>query len=126
MIDRASVQTWLDKYIEAWRTYDRQQIADLFCEDAVYHYNPFDEGDRGREAIIATWLDNPDSPESWHAEYYPIAVDGDVAVAHGRTQYFEDDRVTIRQEFDNIFVIRFDDDAKCAEFCEWYMVPRQD
>lgn len=124
MIDRASVQAWLDKYIEAWRTYDRQQIADLFAENAVYHHDPFDEGDQGREAIIAEWLDNPDKPGSWKAEYHPIAVDGDTAVVQGQTHYFNDDG-SIRQMFGNLFVIRFDDAGKCVEFTEWYMTPQR-
>jgi hypothetical protein len=53
-----------------------------------------------------------------------VAVDGNVAVAQGRTQYFQADGKTIRREFDNIFVMRFDDKGQCYEFCEWFMEPR--
>jgi hypothetical protein len=45
-MDRESVQAWLDKYIEAWRTYDPAQIGDLFSEDALYFYSPFDDEPR--------------------------------------------------------------------------------
>ena len=52
-----SLQLWLDKYVEAWRTYDSAQIGDLFSEDALYLYSPWDEDNpvRGREAIVAEW-----------------------------------------------------------------------
>ena len=39
----------------AWKTYDRDQVAALFAEDATYRYHPFDSGDdvlRGRDAIV--------------------------------------------------------------------------
>lgn len=29
------VQAWLDKYLEAWRTYDVEKISELFSEDAL-------------------------------------------------------------------------------------------
>ena len=51
----------------------------------------------------------------------PIAVDGDVFVAHGRTRYFTDDRSSVDREFANVFVCRFDEDGRCREFTEYYM-----
>ena len=40
------------------------KIGDLFSEDALYFYSPFDELNplRGREAIVADWLEGPDPP----------------------------------------------------------------
>ena len=49
-MDRARVQDWLDRYLEAWRTYDPALIGDLFSEDAEYRFHPFGEPVRGREA----------------------------------------------------------------------------
>src|SRR6266487_5971464 len=88
-MNRQSVQAWLDNYVEAWRTYDASQIGDLFSEDALYFYSPFDEHDpvRGRAAIVANWLEAPDASDSWKARYVPVAVEGTVAVAQGRTRY---------------------------------------
>jgi ketosteroid isomerase-like protein len=118
---RDDVQAWLDKYVEAWRTYDVEKISELFSEDALYLYNPFDEDDpvRGRAAIVADWLEKTDDPDSWRARYVPIAVDGSVAVAQGRTQYFQKDG-SLKREFDNIFVIHFDGEGRCSLFTEWY------
>src|SRR5688500_14545696 len=72
-MDHKSLQTWLDKYVEAWRTYNPAQIGDLFSEDALYFYSPWDEDNpiRGREAIVAEWRKEPDQSGSWEAHYAP-------------------------------------------------------
>jgi ketosteroid isomerase-like protein len=124
MIDHRSVTRWLQDYVSAWKSYDPQAIRALFSENATYRYNPYDEPVRGREAITANWLENRDAPNTYAAEYKPIAVDGDTAVANGRTRYFEADGKTLIRQFDNIFVLRFDDEGRCTEFCEWFMQPR--
>ncbi len=124
-MNREILQAWLDNYVEGWRTYDESKIADLFSEHALYLYGPFDEQDpvRGRAAIVANWLEAPDAPGSWEAHYEPVAVEGSVGVAHGRTRYLLPDG-TIQREFDNIFVLHFDDAGRCTRFTEWYMQSR--
>jgi hypothetical protein len=121
-MNRESVQAWLDKYVEAWRTYDASKIGVLFAEDALYFYNPFDEQTpvRGREAIVANWLKERDDPNLWEASYAPVAVEGNVGVAQGRTRYLRSDR-TVDREFANIFVLKFDDAGRCTRFTEYFM-----
>jgi hypothetical protein len=114
------VQAWLDAYVGAWRTYDDAAIAALFTEDATYAYHPWDEGEdlvRGRDAIVANWLDEQDEPGSWEAQYRPLLVAGEQAVAAGTTRY-ADGRI-----YWNLWVLGFGADGRCAEFVEWYMVP---
>ena len=124
-MNRETLQVWLDKYVEAWRTYEPGQIRDLFSEDALYFYSPFDEQNpvRGREAIVSDWLREPDAAGSWEARYAPVAVEGNVGVAQGRTRYRQPDG-TVSREFDNIFVLHFDEAGRCARFTEWFMQPR--
>ena len=124
MIDHRSVTKWLQDYVSAWKSYDPAAIAALFSEDALYRYNPYDEGVRGRDAIVANWLEYRDAPNTYTAEYRPVAVDGNIAVANGRSLYYEADGVTLKRQFDNIFVLRFDDDGRCVDFCEWFIQPR--
>lgn len=125
-MNRESLRVWLDKYVAAWRTYEPAQIGDLFSEDALYFYSPWDEDCplRGREAIVADWLQEPNAVGSWEAHYVPVAVEGNVGVAQGRTRYFRPDG-TVEREFDNIFVLHFDEAERCARFTEWYMQPRK-
>jgi ketosteroid isomerase-like protein len=111
-----AVQSWLDAYVEAWRTYDRDAIGSLFAADASYAYHPYDaEPLRGREAIASNWLEDQDEPGSWEAAYRTLLVDGDRAVATGETRYADG------RTFSNLFVMRFDGDGRCSEFVEWYM-----
>jgi hypothetical protein len=112
------VQAWLDAYVAAWRSYDGAEIGALFAETATYAYHPWDTGAdllRGRDAIVKSWLDAPDAVDSWQAEYHPLLVDGDRAVATGVTRY------TDGKVFDNLYLLRFDDTSRCTEFVEWYM-----
>jgi len=90
VLRKANVQTWLDAYVEAWRTYDR-------------------------DAIVASWLEERDEPGSWEADYRPLMIAGDRAVATGETRYREG------RVFSNLYVLRFDDDGRCAEFVEWFI-----
>jgi ketosteroid isomerase-like protein len=108
------VQKWLDAYIDAWRTYDAEAIGDLFTDGAVYAYDPVGDPLRGRDAIVADWLKQPDAAGSWEASYRPLVIEGDRAVAVGRTTY------TNGKSFENLYVLRFDADGRCAEFAEWY------
>src|SRR3954454_4096170 len=115
------VSRWLDRYVDAWRSNERDPILDLFTDDAKYSYGPYSDPVRGRDAIADSWLDGPDEPGSWSADYRPIAVDGDTAVVHGRSTYFEADRSKVRTEYDNIFVIRFGADGRARQFAEWFV-----
>ena len=118
---REQVIEWLRAYIEAWKSYDREQIGALFSDGAEYRYHPYDrEPVRGKEAIVASWLDERDEPGSFVAVYEPVAVDGDVAVATGTSTYARPDG-SVRIVYDNCFVMRFDADGRCRAFTEWYM-----
>ncbi len=116
---------WLRDYVEAWRSYDPDAIAKLFSEDAVYRYQPWDEPTpnhvRGRDAIVASWLEHQDPPGSWSAEYHPWVVHDDRAVAVGVSRYLAADGSTVESEFRNVFLLDFDDDGRCREFADLYM-----
>lgn len=121
---RTDVQAWLDRYIEAWRANRADLIEPLFSEDAVCRYRPYGGDDRasiGRDAIVAAWLEEPDEPGSWAAQYAPYAVDEDRAVATGVSRYFasgeEPERV-----YHNVFLLRFDPDGRCSDFTEYWML----
>ncbi len=119
-MDREALQAWLEAYVEAWRTYDRDAIGALFAEDARYRYHPFDEWIRGREEIVESWFDEPDEAGGYDADYQPVAIDGEVAVATGTSTYSEKDG-SARAVYDNCFVMRFNSDGLCAEFTEFFI-----
>jgi ketosteroid isomerase-like protein len=114
-MDRTTFQDWLKRYIDAWRSGDPAAIGDLFSADARYFYGPFRDPAVGREAIVRDWMTEPDAPGSWEAEYRPLAVDGETAVAIGESRYRSG------RTFSNIFVCQFDREGRCSEFREWFM-----
>ena len=114
-MSRERIQSWLDAYVAAWRSYDSTAIGGLYSADAVYRYHPYDDPRRGREAIVADWLEDRDEPGSWEASYALLLVDGDRAVATGETRYADG------ETFSNLFVLEFDGEGRCREFTEWFM-----
>ena len=119
-MDERAVVAWLDGYSQAWGTYDPTQIGALFSEDAEYHYDPFQQPVRGRDAIVADWLKDRDEAGTYEGRYRPVLVAGDQAVARGYSRYF-DTNGAVRDEYDNLFLLRFDADGRCVEYREWYM-----
>ena len=124
-MDDPTVARWLAEYVEAWTSYDPSSIEKLFTEDALYRYHPWEEPTpshvRGRDAIVASWLEHQDAPGSWTAEYSPWLVRDERAVAVGVSRYFAADRTTVESEYHNVFLLVFDEEGRCSEFAEIYM-----
>jgi hypothetical protein len=128
-MDHETAQRWLDRYVDAWLSYDPDDISDLFSEDVAYRYHPYDEPIVGRDAVVASWLEEDesgmastrDAPGTYEAEYSPIAVDGDTVVATGTSQYREVPGGPIVRTYENCFVMRFNSEGHCREFTEYYL-----
>ena len=122
-MDRSDVEGWVDRYVEAWSTYDPAQIGALFTDDAAYYTAPFREPWRGRDAIVAGWIDRKDDPGDWDFEFDVQAVADGLGFVRGVTRYREPPVA-----YSNLWVIRLEADGRCSEFTEWWMEqkpPRQ-
>jgi ketosteroid isomerase-like protein len=120
------VQQWLDGYIEAWASNDADTIGDLFTEDAVYSYRPWENDDvavRGRDAIVAAWLRHQEDPDSWNAKYEPFVVEGNNAVAVGWSRYNATDTEP-EKTYHNAYLLEFGDDSRCSSFREFWFLER--
>jgi hypothetical protein len=114
---------WMDRYVGAWRSGDRAEIEALFTDDVRYVEHPYDPPFEGPAAVADRWLQDPDPPDSWRADYAPMLVAGDRGVASGTSTYFEDDG-SIKYVFHNVFVLTLaetDGVLRCREYREWYM-----
>jgi hypothetical protein len=128
-MDQVAAQDWLDRYVAAWMSYEPEAIGALFCEDVAYRYHPYDDPVVGREAVVASWLgesgsnqaSSRDEPGTYEASYAPVAVDGDVVVATGRSTYRETPGGPVVQVYENCFVIHFDSAGRCRDFTEYYI-----
>ncbi|HSF26513.1 MAG TPA: nuclear transport factor 2 family protein [Actinomycetes bacterium] len=128
-MDRQTAQDWLDRYVDAWLSYDPDDIGALFADDVAYRYHPSGEPVVGREAVVASWLgegesadaSTRDAPGTYEARYAPVAVDGDTVVATGTSRYRERPGGPVVRTYDNCFVMRFDGEGRCREFTEYYV-----
>ncbi|MEA2537957.1 MAG: hypothetical protein QOF11_2191 [Chloroflexota bacterium] len=125
-MNRDDVQTWLDRYVAAWLSYDPIAIGDLFSEDVIYRFHPWHEDDlvvRGRAAVVTAWLEPElhDDPATIEARYRPYAVEGDRAVAVGSSRYLAAPGGSLREAYENCFLLRFAGDGRCAEFTEFWV-----
>ena len=119
-MDRRQFQTWLDGYVDAWKTYDEGKIGALFSDDVEYRSHPLMEPVRGRAGVVASWVDNKDDPGTYDAQYDVLAIDDDVHIANGASRYF-DDAGKLRDEYFNVYVCRFNSTGECTSFTEYWM-----
>lgn len=101
-------------YERAWREGDRDAIADLFTEDARYYTSPDADAEVGHAAIRALWL--RDQGETFTVRAEPVAVEGRDAVVRLRVGYGD----PVRQEYHDLWVLRFAADGRVEYFEEWY------
>jgi ketosteroid isomerase-like protein len=123
-MDRAGVERWIEGYRRAWSSDSPDEIAALFTEDAVYKPFPWPReagGWRGREEIVAQWLEHGDSQNEWRFEHEIIAVDDDLAVIEGWTTYAEIDGEPKDLAYANLWVVRFAGDGRATHFTEWWI-----
>ena len=133
-MDTVQVEAWLRAYVEAWKSYDREAIGALFSDDVECRYHPYDPPVRGRDAVVDSWLGESDAEGApgrdeegtYDASYRAVAVDGDTAVATGRSTYTAGPGGPVDEVFHNCFVMRFDSDGRCREFTEWFMEEPRD
>jgi ketosteroid isomerase-like protein len=111
-VDANGVNGWLERYVAAWQSSDPAEIGALFSEDAQYRYHAYDD------PIVGAWLAEEDAG-SFEASYACFAVEDDRAAAVGSTTYHDEGRV-----YDNVFLLRFDDESRCSEFTEWFDLRR--
>ncbi len=123
-MDRQAFQGWLDRYVEAWKSYDEQAIGDLFSENVEYRYHPQDDATkrprRGRQGL------DREQGRRRHVRR-EVRARGDrrrhVRRARLRASYF-DEQGKLRDEYMNVYFIKFDGDGRATEFTEYWIQNR--
>jgi hypothetical protein len=116
-MDHDEVMRWVASYERAWREGDLAGVEQLFTHDAHYRPSPYDEPEVGHDAIKAFWLDDEDEVFTVRAE--PVAVEDRQAVVRVEVRYGD----PVRQEYRDLWVLRFADDGRVDDFEEWAYWP---
>jgi ketosteroid isomerase-like protein len=117
-VDREGAVAWVERYLQAWRSNDPDEIRALFTDDARYYTAPEREPWVGPDGIVTGWLDRKDEPGDWWTfRYEVLGVDGDLAFVRGWTRYQKDEP----PGYTNLWVIRLSEDGRASEFIEWWM-----
>jgi ketosteroid isomerase-like protein len=116
-VDRDGVMGWVARYEAAWRADDTEAVTNLFTEDARYRASPYEESLAGHEGIQGYWLD--DEGKTFTMEAEPVAVEGRNAVVRVEVRYGD----PVRQEYRDLWVLRFADDERVEDFEEWAYWP---
>jgi len=121
-VDRGEVSAWLAGYERAWRAPGTSVLARLFTADAGYRQGPYLEPVTGLADIAAMWEAEREGPdEVFRMASEVITVDGDTAVARVEVWYGH----PVREEYRDLWVMRFASDGRCAWFEEWPFWPEQ-
>ena len=116
MTDRARVRRWLADYEDAWRTPGTAGLALLFSDDATYLHSPYEQPVNGLDAIRRMWDEDRDGPdEIFTLTTEILAVEGPTAVVRAEVHYGQ----PVRQEYRDLWILRLEDDGRCAWFEEW-------
>jgi SnoaL-like domain len=120
-VDAVQLLAWVDAYERAWRSPGVAALAELFTPDATYRATPYAEPLVGLPAIELMWEAERDGPEEvFTMTRDVIAVDGGVGVVRVVVGYGD----PVRQEYTDLWVLRFAPDGRCREFEEWPFWPK--
>lgn len=108
-------EKWTQAYIQAWRTNDPARIGALFTDDAIYLTSPDADPRVGREAIVAGWLEDLDTPGTWSFDWWIVREDAEFIAIEGRTTY------PAERDYLNLWIVRLAADGRATAFTEWYM-----
>jgi ketosteroid isomerase-like protein len=116
MTDRSAVSRWLAGYEAAWRAPGTEGLAGLFTGDATYLQSPYEQPVTGLASIRRMWEAEREGPgEVFTLATEIVAVDSPTAVVRAEVRYGDPPR----QEYRDLWVIRFAGDGRCIWFEEW-------
>lgn len=108
---------WLDRYLQAWRTKDPDDVRAVFADDAEYWFRPDDtDPAKGIDAIIAMWDDEPMDPE---IDLRVLIEDDALGIITGTVVY------PGHESYSNLWEVHFAPDGRARRFVEWFMTPRR-
>jgi ketosteroid isomerase-like protein len=122
-VKRDNANAWVVAYERAWRTAGIEGLRDLFTEDASYRMSPYEEPAVGLGQIGELWeRERQGHDEEFEMRHEIVAAEADTAVVRVEVQYGPPHR----NQYRDLWVVRFAADGRCREFEEWPFWPGQE
>jgi ketosteroid isomerase-like protein len=109
--------TWLESYKQAWEQRDADAAANLFTEDGVYAWGPFEEPMRGRDAIRARWAEVTAVQRDVAFGFEALGAVASGGVARWWCTFAVEQ---VRIELNGIFLVVLTEEGLCSDFREWW------
>ena len=116
---RESFQAWLDAYLRRQEHRDPEVIKEIFAEDCVYWWGPFNEARRGLQAAYEHHKNALSHQTDLRYDYRILATTDDYGIARFRLSLV-DHAPGEPNTYDGIFLVHLDERNKCTLFEEWY------
>jgi hypothetical protein len=115
-MDAQRYTEWVERYVRAWNTNDRDDITSLFTEEARYQTEPYAAPWVGHDEIVSGWLGAKDEPGDTTFDYSVLVAADDIGIVKGDTLY-----KTSGRKYSNLWEVRLGSGGRCTEFVEWWM-----
>jgi hypothetical protein len=112
-------EQWLQSYIDCQQRGEPETIRELWAEDGVYWWGPFEEPRYGVEAVYEHHRNALSHQSDWACEYRILSVTAEYGIAHFHLS-LSDDMPGEPNTYDGIFLVHLNDEGKCTLFQEWY------
>lgn len=108
---------WVRRYRVAWESNDPQDIGSIFSAEAEYLTEPYAEPWRGRDEIVARWIEAKDEPGDTDFEFEVAVISGEYGIVRGTTGY----KTPPPRTYSNMWEVTLDETGRCSRFVEWWM-----
>ncbi|WP_295694661.1 nuclear transport factor 2 family protein [Lapillicoccus sp.] len=116
-MDHDGVLAWVADYERAWREGNVYAVERLFSPGVRYHRSPYEPVDVGHDGVKAFWLE--DDGQTFSMEARVVALEAETAVVRVLVNYL----APTRQDYTDLWVLRFADDGRVEDFDEWACWP---
>lgn len=109
----AGLSEWLDAFGAAWEARDAQASCDLFTEDAVFQWGPFDQRLRGRVMIREWWAELFEQQEKVEFGYEVLAARQRGGIVRWWT-------IAEKTKLEGIYKLAFEESGLCSDLHGWW------
>jgi hypothetical protein len=118
-VSRATAESWLTTYGQAWEGGDPGLAARLFTDDCRYFETPFSDPAMGRDGVLKYWQAVPEGQTDVAFHFQVLATQGQTAIAHWSASFTRLATGT-RVHLDGVFLLEFAASGLCSTLREWW------